>query len=64
MFLLNAIFHIGPLKKNHLKFRQIQIVTMWVRSISVRSVRCSSPRHLSLLLSSSRLWSLSNPRSQ
>ena len=28
MFLLNATFHIGPLKKNHLKFRQIQIVTM------------------------------------
>ena len=29
MLLLNAILHIGPQKKNHLKFRQIQIVTMW-----------------------------------
>ena len=33
MFLLNAIFHIGPLEKNHLKFRQIQIVTMCLVSV-------------------------------
>ena len=28
-FLLYANFHICPLKNNHLKFRQIQNVTMW-----------------------------------
>ena len=31
--LLNANFHIDPLKKNHLKFRQIQNVAMWGRMV-------------------------------
>ena len=39
MFLLNAIFHIGPLKKNHLKFRQIQIVTVCTVKITLLAMR-------------------------